>query len=419
MDACTLEIFVGGRWTTAGKVHVKDESAGYAGPARFEYDLDYLEGQFSAIEAIDARAVSCRYPLSYDEREEPRWPAFLLDVIPSGAARRFWEHELSLPNAPSSDWAVLTHGARNPPGNLRVAEATRPMPEPHPGFLRNEVVERANGFLEYARAAGAEVAGASGAGGDSPKFLLREDHSGKLHPDEAIADVATKAFWVVKFPRSPKEIDAVVLQAEAGYHRVARRFGAEVHGEVTWVDGSLWIPRFDRVAGGVGLERRGLESLCSLAGVSEFGERIAKETLAKALGRFATDGVAALREFVLRDVLDVALGNTDNHARNTAVTKDEHGSVAVSPLYDFAPMLLDSTGISRVCRWRDEEGGFPSWTAALEVLGDGGVEWLRTLVPCVRALPQWLDEERVPDRVRTEVAPRIERVARALEEATK
>lgn len=420
MPVCTVEVFTTGRWTRAGEVHVTDEASGYGGPARFEYDFDYLEAHQAALGAVDARAVSCRYPLGYDVRDEPRWPAFLLDVIPSGAARRFWEREIGVPNAPASDWAVLLRGAGNPPGNLRIAEAALPPSAAHPGFTRADVVTRAERFLEYARAAGAAVAGASGAGGDSPKLLLREDRSGRFHPDGSVDDMATRALWLVKFPRSRKDMDHVVLEAEAGYHRVARRFGAQVHGEVTWESGCLFVPRFDRAKDDEGgIRRLGLESLCSLAGVSDFAVPVRKESQADALAKFASDGPAALREFVLRDVLDVALGNTDNHARNTAVLKDDRGGIALAPLYDFAPMLLDSEGIVRVCRWGDEVAGFPRWTAALEVLGDGGREWMKSLIPRVRALPKWLEEERVPERVRQEVDPRIEHVAHDLVEATK
>ncbi len=420
MPRCTLEIFVGKRWARAGEVHVTDEAAGYAGPARFEYDFDYLEGHGDALGAVDARAVSCRYPLAYDVRDEPRWPAFLLDVIPSGAARRFWERELGVANVASSDWAVLLRGGGNPPGNLRIAEAAPPPPRAHRGFARADVVARAERFLEHARAHGAEVAGATGAGGDSPKLLLREDRTGRFHADGAIDDAATRALWLVKFPRSRKDVDRLVLETEAGYHRVARRFGVRVHADLTWESDCLFVPRFDRVLeedGGV--RRLGLESLCSLAGVSDFGVPVTKEAQAEALVKFASDPVEALHEFVLRDVLNVALGNTDNHARNTAVLKDERGSVALSPLYDFAPMLLDSEGIVRVCRWSDEVAGFPRWTAAREALGEGGISWLRSIAHRVRTLPRWLDEERVPQRVREAVLPRIARVAHDLEEGTR
>src|SRR6266487_5336023 len=94
MPRCTLEIHVNGAWHRVGDVRAHDETAGYAGPGRFEYDFDYLEEMEDQLGAIDARAVLCRYPIAYDVKEEPRWPAYLLDIIPSGAARRYWEREL-------------------------------------------------------------------------------------------------------------------------------------------------------------------------------------------------------------------------------------------------------------------------------------------------------------------------------------
>src|SRR5580700_9483808 len=133
MAMCTLELHDGTRWVRVGEVHITDEQAGSVGPGRFEYDFDYLEAHGGELGASDARAVSCRYPLSYEVREEPRWPAFLLDIIPSGAARRFWERELGVPNTPSSDWAVLVGGAGNPPGNVRVREAVAAPAVPHQG----------------------------------------------------------------------------------------------------------------------------------------------------------------------------------------------------------------------------------------------------------------------------------------------
>ena len=97
-----LEIHHGGRFHVVGQVTVLDDEAGYRGAARFEYDLDYVLG---ALGARDARAVSCRYPVGFATEDEPVWPAFLLDLMPSGAARRFWEAELGLPGLLRADWS--------------------------------------------------------------------------------------------------------------------------------------------------------------------------------------------------------------------------------------------------------------------------------------------------------------------------
>lgn len=423
-STATLEVHHGGRWHRVGQVKAASPGRGLASNASFEYDFDYLEQLADALEARDARAVSCRYPLGYEVFDEERWPAFLLDIMPSGAARRHWERRLGVPGNDGSDWAILTNGTSHPPGNLRVASAldndlgyTR-----HPGFLRSEIVERAEGFIEYAHQCGAPISGSSGAGGDSPKFLLREDVEGRWHADGALPDDRTRACWLVKFPRIPdRSSDRLTLEAEAAYHRVARQCGVRTSGEVTWERDCLFVPRFDRVVEAGKVERLGLESLCSLAGVSEYGIPIAKERLAAALARFAVDPAGELLEFVRRDVLDVALGNTDNHARNTSVLKDSRGHVALSPLYDFAPMILDERGIARVCRWADH-ADFPRWNLVADALASLGVDraavtaLLRELADVAAALPGILRDCGVPSLVMRRCAERIARVEQSLRE---
>jgi len=423
-----LELYADGAWYRACEVRVDDDALGLGSPARVEYDFDYLDAMSGALGARDLRAVSCRFPVGYRVDAETTWPAFLLDIVPSGAARRFWEAQLGLPNIARSDWAVLTAGGGNPPGNLRVAEAA---PEPavdppvHPGFARAEVLDRADRFIEYARDQGASIAGGSGAAGDAPKFLLREDRRGRWHADGALPDHLTARAWLVKFPRSPRAADRIILEAEAPYYRLAKRFGIRATGPLTWEQDCLFVPRFDRVVTKEAtIERLGLESLCSLAGVSEFGATLPKERLVAALARFASDPETELRELVLRDVLDVALGNTDNHARNTAVLKHGDSRIALSPLYDFAPMVLDPQGIARVSRWAGETGGYPDWSKVAEavgsVLGEATVPalktWLRGLAPDVRDLPAAMRAEAVPETVIEAIQPRARRVADALQE---
>ncbi len=279
-----------------------------------------------------------------------------------------------------------------------------------------------NGKCE-AHQCGAPVSGSSGAGGDSPKFLLREDHDGRWHADGVLPDDRTRACWLVKFPRTRDASDRLVLEAEASYHRIASRFGARTGGEVTWERDCLFVPRFDRVIHSGHVDRLGLESVCSLAGVAEFGAPVPKEKLARALGAYASEKETELREFVLRDVLDVALGNTDNHARNTSVLKRTGGFVGLSPIYDFAPMFLDARGIARVCRWADGSD-FPNWNgvgAALVSLGlhPGTTKrWLGGLGERVAELPAVMRDCGAPDAVTARCKERIARVARALAEVT-
>jgi serine/threonine-protein kinase HipA len=416
-----LEIYVDRGWRTAGEVRVVDPRLGIPSPATFEYDLDYLDRAAEALGARDLRAVSCRYPVGYEPFDETRWPAVLLDLIPSGAARRHWVGRLGLADADGADWSVLLAGAAHAPGNVRVASALDRFegPSEHPGFPRRDILERREDFIEYAHQCGAPVSGSTGAGGDSPKFLLREDRKGSWHAYGVLPDERTARCWLVKFPRTRQASDRLILQAEAAYHQVARRFGLRASGRVEWERDCLFVERFDRVVDGEHVDRLGLESVCSLAGVAEFGVPVPKETLAGAIAKYVTDPPAELREFVARDVLDVALGNTDNHGRNTSVLKKTDGTIALAPLYDFAPMILDERGIARVCRWQDGSDN-PDWNAVARFLGTLGLdapatrEWLRGLGPRVSALPAEMREQGVAEAVLERCAPRIERVAQAL-----
>lgn len=418
-----LELHHDGAWRAAAEVHVTDAEAGIRTPTRLEYDFDYLDAMAGAIGARDLRAVSCRHPITYEEVTLEHWPAFLLDIIPSGAARRWWEARLGLPNVPRSDWELLVRGGGNPPGNVRVAEAAAAEGEPtdHPGFDRDEVLDGGADFIEYAHANGASIAGGSGAGGDAPKLLLREDATRRFHADGALADERTHRLWLVKFPRSSRDADRLVLEAEAPYHRVATRLGVRASAPLTWERDALFVPRFDRVVEGVRVLRLGLESLYALAGVAEFGASTPKEMLADAVARFATDPARELRELLLRDVLDVALGNTDNHGRNTSVLEHPDGRVEIAPLYDFAPMVLDPQGIARVCRWRTEDAGFPDYARVVEGLGRAHAldiaatkRWLVELGDRMAELPAMMREEGVPDRVSAVLDTRVARVAEAL-----
>ena len=150
-------------------------------------------------------------------------------------------------------------------------------------------------------------------------------------------------------------------------HKLANAVRTHAPRHVTWESDCLFGRRFDRIVRNRRVERLAQESLYSLAGVAAFGTPLRKERQADALARFATDPKKELREFLLRDVLEVALGNTDNHARNTSVLKWADGRVELSPLYDFAPMILDARGIARVSRWEDG-ADLPDWKRVAEAL---------------------------------------------------
>ena len=77
----------------------------------------------------------------------------------------------------------------------------------------------------------------------------------------------------------------------------------------------------------------------------------------------------------------------------------------MSPLFDFAPMLLDPEGIGRVSRWEDEQpGSQPEWAVICEKLKEfmNPAEvraWLAVLSEEVKKLPETMRACDVDDAI--------------------
>ncbi|MGE3756466.1 MAG: type II toxin-antitoxin system HipA family toxin, partial [Pseudobdellovibrionaceae bacterium] len=299
------------------------------------------------------------------------WPAYLLDLIPAGVARDNWLKRLNLVDGFDADFELLAKGAINPPGHIRVKTEKNPFEGNmhHAGFDYSEVVGRGVDFIDYAESMGAIVSGTSGAQGVAPKFLLVQDSKEKWHGDGAISDSQIKESWLVKFPRGKKESDYKILELEAAYYRIAKKMGVRVHGPLLWDQDALFVPRFDReIQPQKGLVRKGLESLISAMGVADFGVSKSHEDYIQIIAKYCTRPKIEIQEYILRDFLNIVMGNTDNHGRNTALLKELDGTIKLSPLFDFAPMTLDDSGIARVSKWQKEDSQIPNFSSIYDLL---------------------------------------------------
>jgi serine/threonine-protein kinase HipA len=373
----TLEVFRDGHWQKAAQLSSEDEAPGLAGACRFEYVLEYA-AEYAGPENAARSGLSCRYPTDFQLHVLRHWPPFALDLLPSGYGRQQWLKQLDLSDSASSDWPLLLNGTAFPPGNIRVAEAVAAKDSTilvptaggelvamrdHPGFSRDQVVGRGEHFAEYAFQHGIYAAGASDVQGVAPKLLLARDHEGHWHAEGRLDDSRVHSHWLVKRPRGDRAADRKVLRNEAAYMQVALQLGLRVHAELEWVDDSLFIVRFDRQVSDGEVLRYGMESLYSAAGVAEYGARTSQETLCAVILKHCSRPYDELLEYIKRDVLNVMMGNKDNHGRNSALLRSDDGRVELSPLFDFAPMYLDPEGIARVCRWSAEReiAGDPQW----------------------------------------------------------
>ncbi len=187
--------------------------------------------------------------------------------------------------------------------------------------------------------------------GAAPKYLLTRDRAGMLHGDAVLRDVDATEHLIAKLARGNSVADGKVLRNEWAYMQVAARLGIRTHLNLPTLHGDvLLIPRFDRIVREGNVERLHQESVASILGLPGFDIRPSLFEVVAGIRRVVTDPAVETLEFIKRDVLNLAMRNTDNHARNTAVQIIE-GKVQLTPLFDFAPMYLDPQMVPRTLRW--------------------------------------------------------------------
>ena len=421
-----LEIHRDGAWQTCASLEPAGTDQSVHGPVRVQYDPTYA---LANLEARDYRALSVRAPVNFASPRFPAWPSILVDLLPQGAARRRLQNEADRALTP---WELLTRGAVNPVGNLRVRpQAARPHVA-HPGFTLEEMVARGDAFVDYAASAGATVAGATDTQGEAPKFWVVEDTTGRWHPDSGTLPFPIRRHALLKFPVPEAGARAaLILHHEALYQRVAARCGLRVTAELpTALDGALLLPRFDRRWQNNREVRLGVESMYSICGVVDSAQTaIRHDHVLIELARCATDFPTEFIEYVRRDLFNIALGNRDNHGRNTALLKDVDGRMALAPLFDFGPSFLDARAIARVIHWDGEEpGGARGWPRVLANLDtrfeEAGLAPPRALferaihhtLPQLQQLPAMLRECGVDEDIIERRAPDIGRLITGLHE---
>jgi serine/threonine-protein kinase HipA len=348
-----IKLYSNGAWHDAALIESRGNDR-----CTFEYLPDYVFGEIR-------QPVSLKLPVALDTRQPMgKCPAFLLDLVPQGNGRRYLIQNLRLKDFDNLILPLIQVGALNPIGRLRLDTAVDyakkikiEYASLHRGFTLDEIVGRKDDFIEALSKYGMLGAGTTGLQGASPKFMMVKNHEGLWFIDSFIkeeSDIASH--WLMKLPRGRHETDLAILDNEAAYIRVARACGLRTHGETFHRDGMLFVPRFDRVMRDGKVIRLHQESLASLAGHQTFGIRPNHYDLIKGFLPHVTDPVGEVIEYVKRDLLNLALKNTDNHARNTAVQQLEDGTVQLTPVFDVAPMFLDREIIPRSSQWLDKDG---------------------------------------------------------------
>jgi serine/threonine-protein kinase HipA len=368
-QTCTLQLHAHGAWHDVASVrlHGKENEGWKAGT----YSGYAVEWAFQHAGATDAHALCARWPVGLEPLQVPHWPVFLIDMLPQGFGRR--ELLQRIGQSPLAgvhvDWQLLLAGAGNPIGNLRVKEAAQWLDVnagAQRGFTDDEVAQRGDQFSESLASHGLFVAGSSGVQGEWPKVLLTRAEDGLLYLDHTLPDERARQHYIVKFGRGSNPQLASILRHEAPYMDIAARLGLRVHAPLVLRQRALFIPRFDRQAQGGFVTRLAQESIATLTGMPGFETVPSHDLVCLALLRHCTNPQDEVLEYLKRDVVNLALGNKDNHARNTAVQRGFNGDIALTPVYDFAPMYLHPDGIARRIRWDGNDGGRPDWGRVLD-----------------------------------------------------
>lgn len=271
----TLEAHIDGGWTSVAILSVPTGSGSTYWSVTYEdaFAFEALAGPDH--ERFGNRAVGVNYPVDLTPSLTSHRPGFVDDVRPSGAAERWWRRRLGIrANATGSDVLarLLEFGVVAPVGNLRVRESVEAVESGDKRFDVATVTDRETDFLDYAALAGASVGGATGAGGEAPKLLLRVTDDDQVWIDAKQEDPeCPDAWYLVKFARNRRtERDQIILESEGIYCRVAHELGFDtidpsgIRFERGEKGPSLWLPRFDVERRDGRWHRLGLESLYSV-----------------------------------------------------------------------------------------------------------------------------------------------------------
>lgn len=370
--APTLQLHHAGQWRNTGSIQSLSDSQ-----CRFEYLTEYI---FSS----EPQPVSLGLPVAFRDfvtATDPAVPPFLYDLVPQGRGRAYLLSLLGRSDSDSLVMPLLLAGAFNPIGRLRISTAVsfyedqlRKNPDRGPlaGFAIEDIESNADTFLEHLSLHAMLSGGTTGVQGVAPKFLLTQDEEDRWFADLALPDARARRHWIVKLPRGREAEDLLVHRHEAAYLRLAKTLGLRTHGDPVLRGRMLFSERFDRLATPDGVVRLHQESLSSLAGLRGFGVATTQNQLLAALRQHASHPTEETIEFMRRDAFNLALRNTDNHARNTAVQVLPNGCVQLTPLFDVSPMFKDPEVVPRSVHWRDINGRrLDDWSQVLDTLALG------------------------------------------------
>ncbi|MDO9591327.1 MAG: type II toxin-antitoxin system HipA family toxin, partial [Microcella sp.] len=210
-----------------------------------------------------------------------------------------------------------------------------------------DAATRLNAGLEVSRPVAEAFQHGTAIGGARPKVLIHDDDGTE---------------WIAKLSSTTDQVFSVV-RAEATYMELARRVGLRVPTtKLVQSQGRdvLLVERFDRTAEG---GRQHVVSALTIAQLDEMNGRYATyPQILRAIRSLGSSGAPDPGpELFDRIAFNIAVGNSDDHARNHAAFWDGVG-LHLTPAYDLAPnarvgevatqaMALDASGVERASQF--------------------------------------------------------------------
>lgn len=418
--ALSIQLFVNEQWHDAASIEFS--SAALNGIVTLTYNSEFIM-VVPSYGQRDQWACTLNAEVSLVPTDYPHWPALLDDILPAGKSRQWWLDYLDL--ARQSEFqqniGLLTHACIAPIGHLRVKQAFENRQQQNDmRFPIEQAIALQYDFLEYANQQGAAIGGATGAGGVAPKLLLMvEDEQVYIEADFAGKPLAATPY-LVKFARNNRsERDNNILRAEGIYYRVLAKLLADTSLQTIDVEElrieeyqgqvSLWLPRFDVVSKNGLAKRIGVESVYSIIEAGPGSAQEHFDVIDRLWLRLELVSKMSpadfVKEYVARDLLNIAFGNSDNHGRNTAFLKLDN-DVSFAPIYDFAPMKADPEMVTRLFKWgRDcETAGEVNFVQVAQYLDkycppEEMICFLNKLASKLINVPKYLQEQGCPDEI--------------------
>ncbi|AZS19198.1 type II toxin-antitoxin system HipA family toxin [Caulobacter sp. FWC26] len=148
-----------------------------------------------------------------------------------------------------------------------------------------------------------------------------------------------------KYPRLPQaEFAGMTLASLAGvrtapFSLIDRAAIADVPANLIVGDHALAVERFDRPGEGRRIHIEDMAQILGAAGDQKYTKGNS-EMILRMIQRFSTDWRDDVLQGFRRLVVDVMLGNGDNHLKNWSFIFPEPGQVRLSPAYDIVPTVL-------------------------------------------------------------------------------